>query len=259
LGTIDNALELLGFFNETNSELSLSQLADLSNRDKATIWRYMAALQRNGFIEQDSANKAYHLGPAILRLARIREITFPTGAVANEHMSWLRDAVHETTHLSLAQGPALTTVLVIERSGGGTRVHIDPSEMAPYHLTASGLAYLAFGPKEQRDLVLSEPLVAITPYSITDPVEIYKTLEKVRASGFAISNQGFEAGVFGIAAPIFNARGNCFGAIGVATPTSRIDDETQERICLKVVETAQRISKALGGPGDNNSQPEGSG
>lgn len=247
MGTVDKALELLRYFNESNPSIGLSQLAKLSGKDKSAVLRYMSALQRNGFVEQDDSSKAYRLGPAILRLSRIRELTFPTETVAREHMQWLRDSVGETVHLSLAEGDALSTVSVAERVGSGTRVHIDPSEMLPYHLTASGLAYLAFAPEAHRTAVLSGALEPATGHSITDPDQLLQVLEEVRAQGYAISDQGFEEEVYGIAAPIFDSEANSLGAVSVATPTSRMTAELRGSIGELTHRAAKLITGAMGG------------
>lgn len=247
MGTISKALKLLEFFKESSPKLGLTELAKLSGRDKAAVLRYMTALKDNGFVEQDLQTRAYYLGPAILRLARIREQTFPTETVAREHMRWLRDHVGESTHLSLAEGAALSTVSIHERFGSGTRVHIDPSERLPYHLTASGWAYMAFAPETHCREILSQPLDSITVHSVSDPNEIRRGLIAVRKNGFAQSDQGFEIEVFGIAAPIFGTSGDSIGAIAVATPKSRMTDGLKARICDAVCVTAVRITNAMGG------------
>ena len=77
MSTVDKALEVLGLFSEVRPSIGLSEAARLLQRDKSTVQRYLAALETQGFLEQDALSRAYHLGPAVTRLSVVREITYP--------------------------------------------------------------------------------------------------------------------------------------------------------------------------------------
>ena len=49
--TVDKALEILDLFSESRPSLGLSEAARLLDRDKASVLRYLAALERQGFLE----------------------------------------------------------------------------------------------------------------------------------------------------------------------------------------------------------------
>ena len=77
MSTVDKALGVLALFSETRMSLGLSEAARLLDWDKATVQRYLASLEGQGFLEKDPLTRAYHLGPAVTRLAAVREITYP--------------------------------------------------------------------------------------------------------------------------------------------------------------------------------------
>ena len=78
MGTITKALDLLTHFSAARPEIGLSQFVRLSGRDKATVHRHLTELEANGYLEQNPVSRAYRLGPALLRLAAVREAASPT-------------------------------------------------------------------------------------------------------------------------------------------------------------------------------------
>ena len=78
MGTVTKALELLDLFTREQPLIGLSDLARQSGQNKATCFRMMTEMQALGLVEQTGPSKAYRLGPAVLRLAALREAAVPT-------------------------------------------------------------------------------------------------------------------------------------------------------------------------------------
>lgn len=245
MSTIDKALALLTFFSERRAAIGLTEFASLARYDKATTRRMLLALLRCGFVEQDRSTREYRLGPAVVQLARVREATFPMDAVVQPTLRRLSDATGETAHFSLAWAGALATMDLIE-SERAHRVRLDKGETLPLHATASGIAYLAFAPPEALD-ALNAPLRAFTGKTVTDATKLRTQINTARREGWAVSRDGYEEGVFGLAAPIIGQDRFAIGAIAVAAPLSRVNSDIQRRICIAVVAAAQEISRAVGG------------
>lgn len=250
MSTVDKALEALELFSESRPALGLSEAARLLGRDKASVLRYLSALERQGFLEQDPYTRSYHLGPAVARLALLREITYPVNHAARNILRKLVDDTQETAHLSHFQGNAdkghLTHVAFVETNYRGTRVYIDPAEPLPLHAAASGLAYLSACPVERREKLLAPPLAAVTRATATDPQTVMAEAEAAAARGYAISRGGIEIDVCGIAAPVFDAAGEVCGAVAVAAPLARVTSANEEHIGKAVIAAAAAISRHYG-------------
>ena len=143
-------------------ELGLTEIARLSQLDKATTLRLLASLRKHGIVEQNSETKKYRLGSSLLRLARIREASFPLVSVVQPVLDRLTAETGETAHAALAAGPSMISIGNAQPART-TRVYVDPTQELPYHATGSGLAFLAFSPPE----VVSEILAAASPSSPT--------------------------------------------------------------------------------------------
>ena len=248
--TVDKALKLLEFFTTSRPEIGLSDLARLAGYDKAATRRFLVALQRHAFIEQNPANRNYRLGAAFLHFAQVREATLPLARVVTPLLDSLTAETGETSHASHYAAGALITIGIRE-SDRATRVHMDPSEILPLNATASGLAYLAYGPAAALEELIAGGLQTYTGHTIVSPERLREKVDEVRRSGIAIGDQGFEEDVVGTAMPFFDGSGTAIGAVAVATPTSRMNDELAEVIAANLFKAALAVTNGIGGvPGD---------
>jgi IclR family acetate operon transcriptional repressor len=245
--TADKALSLLNFFSPETPEFRLSDLSRAALMDKVTTMRMLASLSAAGFVEQHPETKKYRLGTAVLRLARIREVSFPVISLLQPILDALTEATGETTHAGLIAGQAITTIAIAEPHRA-TRVFVDPVQPLPLHATASGLAYLAYLSEERLSQTLRRIEVkAITPHTVKTEAELRAKLETIRRNGCSVSSRTFEAEVTGIAAPIFDWHGAVQGTISAACMASRLTDSLQEQVETEVLYAALRATRAMGG------------
>lgn len=247
MGTTTKALSLLSYFSRTRPLIGLSDMARLSDLNKATVHRLMGELAQAGFVEQAGSGREYRLGPAVMRLAALREHAVPMRDVAAGVLRDLSDVTQETAHFSLMQGRTLSTIVFAYSPVHGTRVTMEDAEVLMLHATSSGLAVLAYSAADLVDSVLSEPLVARTDQTITDPARIRAILAEIRAVGVAESVSGFEEDVHSHAAPVFDAEGIAMGAVAVAAPTTRMNPDLAAGIRAAVKAQALRLTAMLGG------------
>lgn len=246
MGTISNALSLLNYFSEARSEIGLADFKNLSGRDKATTYRYLSELVECGLLEQDRVSRNYRLGPAVLRLANVRESVFPLRDSVQVITERLSEATSETAHVSLLQGLTLSTLAKKESPRHAARVSFSESQIIPLHATASGMAVLAFSDPDLLQRVCAEPLTGHTPFTPTDESALRLAVAEAQRSGFGISDQGYEEEVYGIAVPFFNAREAVIGTVAVACPTSRISPELSQLIKHELITAGREITRTRG-------------
>lgn len=247
MSTVGKALELLELFRRDRSKIGLSEIARLSSMNKATCFRLMTELQKYGFVEQLHSSREYSLGPAILRLAALREETVPFRSVVQPALEALAERTGETAHVSMVVGSRLEMVQYAYSNRHATRVMMDNSDHLAFHATASGLSILAHSEPDFVEQVLSQPLDRFTGKTETDPARIRAQLEKFRGKGFAENAESFEAGVSSVAAPLFGARGECVGAVSVAAVSGRMNPTQRKHAGAEVVASARSITRTWGG------------
>jgi DNA-binding IclR family transcriptional regulator len=246
MGTITKALDLLNLFSPARPQIGLGEVVRLTGRDKATLHRHLSELEENGFLEQHPVTRAYRLGPALLRLAAVREAAFPMRALLRPIVTELSEAVGELAHASLLQGDVLSPVFHADPRLHGTQVHFDASEVLPLHATSSGLAVLAFAPDALRRRILARPLSMHTGRTITDPERLRGLIDEVRRTGISRLDGAFDEEVASQGVPLFGEDGRVIGAISVAVPTVRDRPDRQEDIARHLRAAARAASLSLG-------------
>lgn len=245
MSSASKALELLSLFSQTQPEIGLSEMCKLAKRDKATTYRHLQVLEAAGFVEQNSTTRHYRLGPALLRLGRMREITVPREAGARGAVNTLADKTGETAHVSVLSGATLFALLACESPKHSTRAVIDITTF-PLHATASGACALAFGSPDLFDAAC-ETLDRYTDKTPTTPDTLGTIIDAARNAGFGRSDGGFESEIHSLSAPLFDQTGEFCGAVTVASVASRSTPELEQIIKTELATASREITKNWGG------------
>jgi len=246
MSTVGKAISLLELFTLKEPEIGLSDIARKSGLDKATARRLLVALSEHRLIEQEPLSRRYRLGAGLSRLARMRDAHLPFVRLAAPIARELAQETGETVHLSEFSAGALLTVHV-ELSARANRVSVDVGQILPLHGTASGIAFLAFSRPQSVEAHFGKPLTAFTAHTMTSREAVEQAVRLAASRGYSRSAQGYEEGVHSVAAPILGSDGFPVGTLAVASPLSRIDDETAGRQGLAAREAGRRISAELTG------------
>jgi len=125
----------------------------------------------------------------------------------------------------------------------------------PLHAGSAGKLFLAYLPEEKREEVLAnEPRHPFTPMTITDPDELRAQCRQILEQGYALSHGEWTVDASGVAAPIFNSRGQMIAALTVSGPTQRFTEEKIDQVTKTCVRTANQISRSLGFNPSQNKQ-----
>jgi len=245
MSSTSKALELLSLFSPASPEIGLSQMCKLAKRDKATTYRHLQVLEAAGFVEQNANTKQYRLGPTLLQLGRMREVTVPREAGARSVANTLADRTGETAHVSVLSGTTLFALLSCESPKHSTRAIIDISTF-PLHATASGYCALAFGPAD----LLKTACKDLSPFTDKTPSTrdaLQAIIDDARDTGFARSAGRFESEIHSLSAPIFDQTGEFCGAVSVATVASRFAPALEATIKSELITASREITKNWGG------------
>lgn len=226
-------------------EIGLSQLCRLAGRDKATTYRYLQSLEKSGLVEQNPVTRDYRLGPALLQLAQMREITVPRKAGVDGPLHELAEATGETSHVSVLSGRTLYKLASVESPRHSIRVIID-IETFPLHATASGLCALAFGPDNLFENAIND-MVSFTPKTIDNANDLSSARDAARHFGFGRAEGSLEADVYSLAAPVFDQTGLFAGCVSTASVASRFNREQERHIMKHLIAASRKISRNWGG------------
>ena len=212
--------------------LGVVALAELVGGDKSQLSRTLGTLEEHGFVERDRESLAYRLGPRLFALAASAGAS-QLVAAAPPLMRGLVRELCERVHLSVRQGDQ---VLTLHSESPPAALHAPGrvGGLTPLASTSAGrVLALDLAPAELEALGLAPQTGAV---------------ETARSLGYAIVREEFEPGLVAAAAPVRDASGRVVAALNVSAPRFRFDARL-DAAALRVVEAADALSAAIGGPG----------
>jgi DNA-binding IclR family transcriptional regulator len=246
---VRNALRVLEAFRD-EGQLGVTELARRLGLHKNNVFRILATLEQQGYVEQCGEHEAYRLGVRCLELGRsyagtrslLRTARPVLAALARRsgesaHLAELRE--FEVVHLDGEQAPGLLQT--------GLRV----GRTLPVHCTALGKVLLACGSSALQESfardVLPRGLESRTALTVVDRDKLLEHLHAVAANGYATDVEECAAGLCCAAAPVFDASGEVVAALSISGPSVRLSEEALQRAAVPaVLAAAQDLSRQLG-------------
>jgi DNA-binding IclR family transcriptional regulator len=250
--TVSNAMRLLEAF-QHDDELGVSELAERLELHKNNVFRLLATLEYEGYVEQNPRTGLYRLGPRCLELASSYTRNRTLQRQARPVLESLARETRETAHLAVMRefevvhldGEVWPQVVLAALRVG---------ERLPAHCTALGKVILGFSGEDTRELydravVAPGRLAVRTRSTLVDREKLFEHLRGVSAQGFAVDLEEFEPGVGCVAAPVLDGSGQVIAALSVSAPLFRLDaDILDRRLVPLVTAAADRLSQGLGQP-----------
>lgn len=245
--SFDRAVAILDAFTPDRPHMGVSEIARVTGLSRSTTHRLLTSLQHHELVQQLPTTKEYALGPHVLRLAHAALARVNVQTIARPLMEWLRDRCDETVGLHLPQGEfARIVVDQVESRRPLRRTYTDIGQAIPVHQGAPGKILLAYRPPDIQDEVLSRPLEAATPRTITDADKLREELHHVADQGYALSIEERTPDISTLAVPIHNHTGRVIAALSVSGPSARLSRESLLELVPLAREAGQTISMHLG-------------
>ncbi|MFK0108359.1 IclR family transcriptional regulator [Streptomyces sp. NPDC091217] len=237
----DRLLAVLAAFDHGHPALSLTDISRRAGLSLTTAHRLVGALTEWGALERD-ADGLYHVGLRLWELAALAPRGLALRQIALPYLEDLYEATHENVQLAVRDG---SEVVYIEWLSGRSAVgvHIRVGARWPLHATGVGLALLAHETPAFQQEYCAGPLACFTPYTVTDPAGLRRSLAEVRRTGVAVSSRQVTDDALSVAAAVRGATGQVAAAVSVVVPEA----DAQVPALVPAVRLAARgISRALG-------------
>lgn len=219
----ERVLTLLTSFDDSRSELGVTEMAALIGVHKSTASRLAAALERAGLLAR--SGRRYRLGAEVIRLGALALRDFDLVAAMQPAMDRLAAETGETVNLAVPDGPDVLNVAevpsayILSSSGGWIGRRTTP------HAVANGKVLMAYG-----TIGMPRRLERYTDQTITAPDVLAAELAAVRRHGYATALAELEEGLAAVASPVFDATGTCVAALSVSGPAYRMKPETLDEL-----------------------------
>lgn len=243
-GTVGKALEVLDQVASFGRPVRFSDVLAGSPYPKATVYRMLRTLTRQGMLNFDEERQLYSPGVRLVRLAHAAWAQSSLAPLARPHLDALSALSGETVHL--AQLDNAQVVYVDKRNAA------DPIEMfsqagktGPAYCTGVGKVMLAFlGESALDDVLCQQSFHGFTPKTHRSADALRTELAEIRAHGYGFDREEHEPGIICAAVPIRSAKGRVLGALSVTSLTSRTTLAQLETRIPDLRSTAEHIAEA---------------
>jgi len=244
MGGLAKGLAIIEAFSLQHREMSVARAAQAAGISRASARRCLLTLTELGFLRR--------IGPSYLptpRMLRLGEAYFEATSLpqlAQPHLDMARDALNESVSLAVLQDDVAVFVAraqVARPVATYARLGI----ALPAYASATGRVLLAARSDEEIEAYLDRAeIVSHSPKTVVDRGRILELIMTARESGYSLSSEQFELGIFALALPVFDAKGDTVASISISASMARMSPEQAEREYLPVLrERADAISRML--------------
>ncbi|GMQ64459.1 IclR family transcriptional regulator [Vallitalea maricola] len=246
LQTVDRALTILEILSQEVNGLTAKEIENKIELNKSTIHRLLMTLLNKGFIEKNEQTNRYIIG---LKMVELSSIRLNNIELKTEALPYLREMSYK-----LNQPVQLATYLdgdavFIEKIEPihSIRMYSQIGKRIPIYCSSVGKALLLQWSNEKILKLLEDiEFTSFTPTTLLDHEKIIQEIEEARIEGFAIDNQEHEIGIYCIASPIYDYRGEIIAAVSTAGTNKEFLENKDAEIIHEVKNTAEKISKRMG-------------
>ena len=234
---VGRAFEVLDYFLDSQTHLSLTDLSKLSGFPESSLFRVLTTLESHRYLQRNP-DGSYRLAPKVLfgtlkeRAERLREEVRP-------FLQQLNHRFDETVSLAFLFEDRIEVIDVVEtfqmiRAGNVLGRILSP------HCSSLAKAINAFQPPNRIERIMQVyNLVRFTEHTIVDRLAILAEYEKIRAEGWAIDNEESVLGICCYGGPLLDAQGFAVAAVSVSSPKGRITPERE----AEIIDALRKTSK----------------
>jgi len=242
---LDRAMAILRAVSQAAGPSSLTDIATACDLPAPTVHRLVAQLEQRGFLKRPPGSKRLVVGHALVQLANDTIEAAARNDRARQILISLANDIGEHCQLGVRSG---NDVLYVDaaQSARSSGLQFEHGKRAPLYCTSIGKLFLADMPPEDFDAWLSlARLEPHTAHTATTAQAMRTLVAKVRASGWATSNEELAAGVVGCAVPVRGRKSLLLAGLGISVPSARVAYAELERFRAPMEAAAAEISAEL--------------
>jgi IclR family pca regulon transcriptional regulator len=241
---LEKGLSIIETFDDANPRLSASQAGQRCGLTRTAARRYLLTLTHLGYVATDG--KLFWLTPRVMRLGQSYLESARLPRIVQPFLQRLTAGTQEISYVSVLDG---TDIVYVARNGTNRAMNTGfvLGARVPGQVTAAGMLLLAMQGEAAVDQWLSsQELKTFTSYTITNKDRMRLEMVRIRAQGWAISEQQLDMSYRGVAVPLRDHKGALIAALSVSMPmTQESAEEAANRVLPLLRETAAAMMNLI--------------
>jgi len=204
-------------------QASVSAIAEDLGLTLPTAHRICAEIERVGLLQRVPGTRLWTVALPMVDIACNALAAAAGSATAHAILRGLTYDTGEMCSIGVEVGDEVVYIASAEPPNERT-LFFRAGRRAPLYCTSSGRLFLSRQDDAAvRAYLAAAALIAHTRYTIQDPQRLAAEIARIRARGFAMTNQEYVLHIVGAAVPISGSNGTFYGALSIAAPLVRMD------------------------------------
>jgi DNA-binding IclR family transcriptional regulator len=221
------------------------EIAETLGLKWTTAYRTITYLYEHRYLRRDDASGVHSIGPRLYYLGQSYLLDNPLLAAGAQTLRVLAYETGANAQLNEREGLVATVLLAVD-----AKLEMIPMTSVefrfPLHTGSKGQVLLAFSEPDVYEALVRRPLAPLTGRSITDPAELRRRLEEIRAQGYAVTREDVQPGTGSVAVPVFFGDGELAGTICLIVQASELTPKRTGELVASALRAAREISMRLG-------------
>ncbi len=241
-----NGIGVLRTFSVDEPELGVTEIAARVGLHKSTVSRILATLEQDGLVERDPSSRRFRLGLGVIAMAGPLLADLDVRRAAYPVLQELSHRTGETAALLVWNG---AEAVCVEQVASRHEVKHSTPLGTRYRTAASSSVqvFLSELPPERVRALLESGAVAHPGYGDAALDAYLARLAETAERGYAVNYGETSLEEVGVAAPVFDHRGETVASVLVSAPRFRVSAEHLPLVADTVREAADQVTARLGG------------
>jgi len=222
--------------------MRLSEISRELEMPKSTLLPILQTMVQERYIGKDDSER-YGLGFALLEIGAAARSAFSVSEQIRENLKMLVDQFTETCYYGVLEGGK---VLYMEKvdSTQPLRMLTSIGHRLPAYATGIGKALLMEKTEAELKALYADNMAPLTKNTLQSTAILYQQLQQAKALGYAWEIEESTEHIRCFAVPV-RVNGEITGAVSIAIPVFRYQEEQKEIIIQALKNTADRIAKGF--------------
>ena len=241
---LEKGLAIIEGFDDASPRLSASEAGARCGLSRTAARRYLLTLKHLGYIAGDG--KLFWLTPRVLRLGQSYLESARLPRIVQPFLQRVTAGTQESAFVSVMDA---ADVVYIARNGSSRVMNTGYvlGARVPAQVTAAGMLMLSLRePAAAEQWLAACVLKPFTSHTIASKERMRLEIARVRAQGWAMSEQQLNLGFRGVAVPLRDRHGDVVAALSVTMPMAHEpSDDAAARVLPVLRETAQAMRNLI--------------
>lgn len=245
--SVYKVLRIMELLAEEREPMRLLDISKSLKINSSTALRFLATLEKYGYVTQEKDTSKYYLTFKICTLANKVSSGIDIRDTVRPYLKQLSKVFGESTCLGVEQDMKIVYIDVVEGPDQMLRSMQRIGNIAPMHCTGIGKLFLLnYSDLEVDKFIEIIGLKRFTENTLTSKEQLLDELAKIRECGYAYDNEECEIGARCVAFPIYDYTNKVVAGMSITGPSSRLTDSFINSRLQYLDKAATEISQKMG-------------